>query len=158
MRLKFYKVRPEAKLPQRAHPVDAGLDLFYCSDPNFDSHCLWSPNDEFKIPPGENCLIPTGLKVETPGGYMLEVKNKSSIASKRQLIVGACIIDPEYTGEIYVNLHNIGRKSQIVTPGQKIAQIVLIPIAICVVDEITYDPAIRGTSRGEDGFGSTGEY
>ena len=157
MKLQFYKLRGPAKLPHRAHPTDAGMDLFYCPDPVQKSACIWEPDRAFKIPPGENCLVPTGLKVDLPPGYMLEIKNKSGIASKRQLIVGACVVDPGYTGEIYVNLHNIGRVTQDVTPGTKIAQAVLVPIVVCEVEETFRDPSVQDTSRGSGGFGSTGE-
>ena len=156
MKLKFYKVRESAKLPERAHATDVGMDVFYCPDPEQSSPCIWEPERHFKIPPGENCLIPTGIKVDLQSGCMLEVKNKSGVASKRQLIVGACVIDPGYTGEIYVNLHNIGRKTQEIKAGTKIAQMVLVPVVMCGIEEISYDPSDCETSRGSGGFGSTG--
>ena len=59
---------------------------------------------------------------------MLEVKNRSSVASKRSLIVGACVVDSGYDGEVFVNLHNIGNESQVIKPGDKIAQAVMIPV------------------------------
>ena len=158
MELEFYKIREDAKLPYRAHPNDAGMDLFYCPDLTQESICIWRPNRSFRVPPGENCLVPTGLKVDLPPRYMLEIKNKSSIASKRQLIVGACVVDPGYTGEIYVNLHNVGRATQNISDGQKIAQAVLVPIEICGVKEVFTDPEHKETNRGSGGFGSTGEF
>mgnify|MGYP003126853768 CR=1 FL=1 len=82
MNLKFYKIREGAKIPKRAHPSDAGMDLFYCPDLLQNDTCIWEPGHKFKIPAGENCLIPTGIKVDLPSGYMLEVKNKSGIAAK----------------------------------------------------------------------------
>ena len=89
---------------------------------------------------------------------MLEVKNKSGTASKRQLIVGACVIDPGYTGEVYVNLHNIGHKTQVIKPGDKIAQAVLIPIVHCGIVEAEIDDFANDDSeRGAGGFGSTGD-
>ena len=158
MKLKFYKIRSGAKLPNRAHPTDAGADLFYCPDLSQNSPCIWNPHHKFKIPPGENCLVPTGLKVDLPPNYMLEIKNKSGVANKKQLIVGACVIDPGYTGEIFVNLHNIGKTTQELLSGQKIAQAILIPIEICEVEEAYTDPERKRTHRGSGGFGSTGEY
>ena len=104
MRIKVYRIRPNARLPVRAHQMDAGMDLFYC--PNGEKK-LYDSKDFF-IPPKESRLIPTGIKVEIPYGHMLEIKNKSGIAHKRQLMVGACVVDPGYNGEVYVNLHNIG--------------------------------------------------
>ena len=88
---------------------------------------------------------------------MLEVKNKSGIASKRQLVVGACVVDPGYDGEIYVNLHNIGVSTQIIKPGDKIAQAVLVPVVHCGIEEATEDNLNNGSTRGDGGFGSTGD-
>ena len=158
MKLKFYKIREDAKLPRRAHPTDVGMDIHYCPDLSQISHCIWNPGHKFKIPPGENCLVPTGLKVDLPPGYMLEIKNKSGVASKRQLILGACVVDPGYTGEIFINLHNIGRETQEIAPGEKIAQAVLVPVEICDVEESFVDPGNKQTTRGSGGFGSTGEF
>mgnify|MGYP005823202289 CR=1 FL=1 len=156
MKLKFYKIRSHAKLPARAHAADAGMDLFYCPDPNQDPDCFWKPEGEYRIPPGASCLVPTGLKVIVPSNHMLEIKNKSGIAHKQKLIIGACVVDPGYTGEIYINLHNIGGDTKIIHPGQKIAQAVLAPVVICDPDEISYDPSDLNTERSEGGFGSTG--
>ena len=156
MKLKFYKIRSDAKLPVRAHSVDAGADLFYCQDPDQDPDCYWKPEGEYRIPPGESCLVPTGLKVIVPNNHMLEIKNKSGVAHKQKLIVGACVVDPGYTGEIYVNLHNIGGSTKVIQPGQKIAQIVLVPIVICEVEETEQDPSSINTDRSSGGFGSTG--
>ena len=128
MELEFYKIREDAKLPHRAHPTDAGMDLFYCPDLTQESVCIWRPNRSFRVPPGENCLVPTGLKVDLPPRYMLEIKNKSSIASKRQLIVGACVVDPGYTGEIFVNLINVGERETVVQSGAPLpVQLVVVP-------------------------------
>ena len=87
---------------------------------------------------------------------MLEVKNKSGIASKRSLIVGACVIDSGYDGQVFVNLHNIGLSEQMIKPGDKLAQLVLIPIETC--DFVVTDAKLNDdSSRCEGGFGSTGD-
>tara|TARA_Y100000593_G_scaffold94950_1_gene197528 strand:- start:2631 stop:3107 length:477 start_codon:yes stop_codon:yes gene_type:complete len=156
-RISFYKVREDAKLPERAHPTDAGADIFYCPDRDWSSKCKWE-GDTILIAAGESCLIPTGLKVDLPSGYMLEIKNKSGVATKKRLIVGACVVDAGYTGEIYVNLQNIGRQNQMIEPNQKIAQAVVVPIATPEIVETKHDPASGETSRGSGGFGSTGEF
>ena len=155
--LYFYKVRKNAKMPHRAHIMDAGADLFYCTDPDY-THQLWGENGDIMIAAGESCWIPTGLKVDLPRGYMMEIKNKSGIATKLRLLVGACVVDAGYTGEIYVNLQNIGKTNQRIAPGQKIAQAVVIPIVTPDIWETPHDPAIRRTARGSGGFGSTGEF
>ncbi len=153
MNLKVYKIRSDAKLPVRAYRTDAGMDIFYC--PNGEKK-LYDCTKEFFIPPKESRLLPTGIKVEVPYGYMLEVKNKSGIASKKQLVVGACVIDCGYDGEVYVNLHNIGHDTQSFKPGEKIAQAVLVPINHCGIEEVFEDNLNQKTERGSGGFGSTG--
>ena len=82
MNLKVYRMRPDAKLPVRAYQTDAGMDLFYC--PNGEKK-LYDCTKDFFVPPHESRLLPTGIKVEVPYGYMMEIKNKSGIASKRRL-------------------------------------------------------------------------
>jgi dUTP pyrophosphatase len=154
MVLKVYRIRPDAILPVRVHKTDAGMDLFYCS--NGDKK-LYNTED-FYIPPKTSRLLSTGIKVEIPYGHMLEIKNKSGIAYKRQLLVGACVIDPGYDGEIYINLHNIGAETQVIKEGDKIAQAVMVPIVHCRVEEVETDEFLNFHSRrGDGGFGSTGD-
>ena len=88
---------------------------------------------------------------------MLEIKNKSGIASKRGLIVGACVVDRGYTGEIFVNLHNPSDRTQTLHAGDKIAQAVFVKIEtnVRLVDsDNIYDDE---TSRGDGALGSTGD-
>lgn len=120
MIIEYSRVRPDAKPPTRANPSDAGLDLFY--NPDDPSETAVS------IGPGESKLFQTGLRVGVPHGFMLEIKNRSSIASKRSLLVGACVVDSGYDGEIFVNLHNVGNTPQIVSRHEKIAQAVMVPV------------------------------
>ena len=89
---------------------------------------------------------------------MLQIMNKSGIASKRQLITGACVVDAGYDGEIFVNLQNIGPRPQVIEPGQKIAQAVLLPIVLPDFEVIEED-LVYGTktSRGPGALGSTGD-
>lgn len=153
MDLKIVKLREDAKLPQRAYPTDAGMDLFYC--PNGDRiHII--REEGRAVEPRESVLLPTGIRIQVPYGYMLEIKNKSGIAYKRQLIVGACVVDSGYEGEVYVNLHNIGLSTQYIKPGSKIAQAVLVPISHCGVEEVTEKQFAKNSQRGHGGFGSTG--
>tara|TARA_R110000824_G_scaffold1643_6_gene8155 strand:+ start:7489 stop:7959 length:471 start_codon:yes stop_codon:yes gene_type:complete len=155
MNLKVFKIRPEARLPQRAHRTDAGMDLYYC--PRGDKK-LYDDEEGYHIPPRESRLLTTGIKMEVPYGYMLEVKNKSGIAFKRQLLVGACVVDPGYDGELYVNLHNVGQRTQIIRPGDKIAQAVLVPVVHCGIEEVKDDKLLnRHSARGQGAFGSTGD-
>ena len=149
MKLKVYKTRPTAKLPVRAHPTDAGMDLFYCPE----------RLQMVSLKPGQTSLFETGLKIGVPPGRMLQVMNKSGIATKKQLVVGACVVDSGYSGEVFVKLHNIGNKEVFIEPGQKIAQAVLLPVFTPEIEEVNtsqvYDDE---TTRGEGGFGSTGDF
>jgi dUTP pyrophosphatase len=91
---------------------------------------------------------------------MLEVKNRSSLAAKRNLIVGACVIDSGYDGEVFVNLHNIGRNVQYIKPGERIAQVVMIPVihfrAIAASHDNLYEwYPITLSNRGDGALGST---
>ena len=152
MKLRVYKIREAAKLPIRAHAADAGIDLFYCPD---KKHALYGTN--YCVHPSESKIVPTGIKVEVPYGFMLEIKNKSSVAAKKQLLVGACVVDSGYDGEVFVNLHNVGAESRVIQPGQKIAQGVLIPVEPCVVVECGTDTLNENSTRGAGALGSTGD-
>lgn len=146
--VKVFRVRPQAKLPKRAHPTDAGLDFFYCPKDNIN----------ITIPPMTSVLLNTGIKMEVPASCMLQIMNKSGIASKRSLLTGACVVDSGYDGEIFVNLHNVGKEPQTITPGQKIAQGVFVHISTPALVEISEDLIYEmETSRGSGALGSTGD-
>ena len=151
MLIDYFKLRDSAIDPVRANPSDAGLDVFYCPSDNRDS---------VKLPAGESIVLETGLKFGVPHGFMLEVKNRSSVASKMKLVVGACVIDPGYNGELYVNLINVGKHDQIIENGAKIAQVVMVPVihfrARKIMSDVLYDSNICISNRGTGGFGSTG--
>ena len=91
MELKVFRLRGNAKLPTRAHDGDAGMDLYYCTEKG-------GP-DSVPVYPGETKMFPTGIKAEIPRGFMIEVKNKSSIAAKKQLLVGACVVGACVVGD-----------------------------------------------------------
>ena len=119
MMVEYFRIRRTANPPTRANPSDAGLDVHFSPANGTDS---------VTVGPGESAVLPTGLKFGVPHGYMLEVKNRSGLASKRSLVVGACVIDSGYDGEVFINLHNIGSTVQAVNAGDKIAQVVLVPV------------------------------
>ncbi len=147
--VKVYKVRSDAKIPDRAHSTDAGMDFFFCPEKTMVRK---------RIPAGSSILLQTGVKVQVPEGCMLQIMNKSGVASKKHLITGACVVDEGYDGEIFVNLHNIGPHAQFIEPGQKIAQGVFIQIQKPNL-EIIEEDSIYGTStdRGAGALGSTGD-
>lgn len=137
--------------PVRANPSDAGLDLRYnpvIKDP------IW-------VAPGASVIIPTGLKFGIPHGYMLQIMNRSGNAAKKRLIVGACVVDSGYDGEVFVNLHNIGSTIQTIVPGDKVAQGVVIPVVHARFVETSEDNLydwypITISDRGDGALGSTG--
>lgn len=154
MKLKFTKMHHDVKTPERAHATDAGLDIFAYIGPKVEGVVV----PYMRISPNTSAVVSTGIKVEVPAGYMLQVCNRSSVASKQSLVVGAEIIDSGYAGEIFVNLHNIGLESQFVQKNGKIAQLIMIPIVtpelVEVIESDLYSDNI--SERGEGGFGSTG--
>ena len=147
MIIEYQRVDQYAKVPTRSNPSDAGLDVY--------AHL----EDPVAIEPGESALIKTGLKFGIPHGYMLQVMNRSSVAAKRSLVVGAHVIDSGYDGEVFINLHNIGSKTQIVKYGDKIAQLVMVPVVTFrprLVGEELYRQPITISDRGDGALGSTG--
>ena len=158
MLIDYFKLRDSVKDPVRSNPSDAGLDVFWC--PSENSGLEYNKNEGLYIPSGESVILETGLKFGVPHGFMLEVKNRSSIASKKSLIVGACVIDPGYNGELFINLLNVGRSDRLIKPGDKIAQLIMVPIihfrARKVMTDSLYDSDICISNRGSGGFGSTG--
>jgi len=154
MILQYHMLRGCDYPPLRANPSDAGLDL------------RWTPTEQsesaLSIAPGESVLVPTGCVFGIPHGYMMEIKNKSSVAYKRQLLVGACVVDSGYEGEVFVNLHNIGSETQHLDPGDKVAQAVVIPVVharfIASESPDIYDwYPITISHRGTGALGSTGK-
>tara|TARA_R100000008_G_scaffold75510_1_gene54808 strand:- start:140 stop:610 length:471 start_codon:yes stop_codon:yes gene_type:complete len=113
------------------------------------------------IKPGENHLLPTGLTFGVPHGYMLQVCNRSSMGAKRSLVVGAHIVDSGYDGEVFIDLHNIGTEVQYVNIGDKIAQLVLVPVVHfrprLVSDGQLYREDISMSNRDDGALGSTDE-
>lgn len=147
MIIEIEKIRESVKTPERANPSDAGLDVFF------------SPADGKKITifSNENKLLPIGCKFGVPHGYMLQVCNRSSIAAKKDLIVGAHIIDAGYDGEVFIDLHNIGASAQTISPGDKIAQLIMVPVIHFRVRESKdlYEETIVISDRGDGALGST---
>jgi len=154
MMIEYVRVREDVKPPIRANPSDAGLDVFFCPDDAAVS--------AITIPVGGSVILATGLRFGVPHGYMLQAMNRSGIAAKRSLVVGAHVIDSGYDGEVFINLHNIGKVTQVVKVGTKIAQLVMIPVVPFRALETNtgnlynwYPITISG--RGDGALGSTGE-
>ena len=146
--MKFSKVR-EVKVPTRGTSLSAGIDFFVPSDYN-DGH----PRG---ILPNQSVLIPSGIKVNVPSGYALIAFNKSGIATKKNLQVGACVVDEDYQGEIHIHLTNVGSEIVSIQKDDKIVQFILIPVLYAGVTEVQESELFTETTeRGSGGFGSTG--
>lgn len=136
------RLHPDARLPERAHPGDAGLDLY--------AVCA------VDLPPGGRAAVPTGWAVAIPEGHAGLVVPRSGLALRHGVTVANApgLIDAGYRGELQVLLVNMGTEPHTVSPGDRIAQLVVTPIAQAVATEVDDLPESDG--RDEGGFGSTG--
>ena len=143
MKISVKNLHPAARLPVYATEEAAGADL--CA-------CLEAP---VTIGPGETVVIPTGLAVEIPRGYVGLVFGRSGLALKRELAPANKVggIDSDYRGELKTALHNHGTEPQTVEPGERISQLVLVPY---LTAQFTEADSLSDTQRGTGGFGSTG--
>ena len=144
--MKISKIR-NVKTPERGTPLSAGLDFFVPND---------FPGEHFLLP-GDAVNIPSGIKVKVPHGFALVFMNKSGVAVKKGLQVGACVVDEDYQGEVHLHVRNTSTDVQSIKPGEKLVQALLIPVDYCDVEVVNVDELYEeGTQRGEGGFGSTG--
>lgn len=132
------KLDPGAYMPERAHSADAGYDL--------------RSTVSGYLPAGKAMVIDTGVHVQIPRGYVGMLKSKSGLNVWHN-IVGEGVIDSGYTGSICVKLYNHGTKDYRIEVGDKISQLVILPI---LTPEIELVSTLEETDRGENGFGSTG--
>lgn len=144
--LKFIKTK-EVKSPVRGHDTDAGIDFFVPDD--FEGIVLL---------PNEDILIDSGIKVIVPKGYALIFKEKSGVATKKKLTLGASVVDSDYRGVVHFHLFNSGEYPQEILAGDKITQGLIVPISLCKPVEISEEEYNSyNTERGNNGFGSTGD-
>ena len=139
MTLFIKKLSTTATIPKYVHPHDAGMDLY--------------SSEMIIIQPGERKLIPTGIAMAIPSGYVGLIWDKSGIATNHGLKTMAGGIDAGYRGEIKILIHNLSNQPYTVQAGTKIAQMLIQPV---VQNEIIEVKELDDTSRGEGGFGSTG--
>lgn len=143
MNVKIKYVNPEAKRPEYATEGSAGMDLSAVMD------------NPVTLRVGGRAMIPTGIALQIPEGYGGFIFPRSGLSYKKGISMANCVgvIDSDYTGEIKVVLHNISGHDYTVNPGDRIAQLVFMPVAkaeLQVVEELDT------TERGGGGFGSTG--
>lgn len=144
MVLKIKRLAADVALPRRETPGSAGFDL--------QAH-IEAP---LMVAPGEWAMVPTGLAMEIPQGFAGMVFSRSGLGTKSNMVVaqGVGVIDSDYRGEVKVPLRNMGKEPYTLAPGQRIAQLVLLPVGLPQVQEAE---DLSGTQRGGGGFGSTGE-
>jgi dUTP pyrophosphatase len=140
--IRIKKLHLNALVPRYAHgpDEDAGMDL----------HSV----EAVSIAPGETKLVATGLAIELPPGYEAQIRPRSGLALKYGITLpnSPATIDPGYRGELRVILHNLGRQTFEIQPGERIAQMV-----IARYEAVEWEEAeLSVSARGDDGFGSSG--
>ena len=140
--LPFKRLDPDAPLPERAHPGDAGFDLRSAVD--------------VEVGPGERAMVPTGLAVAIPGGHAGLVLPRSGLASKHGLTIANApgLIDAGYRGEVICTVVNLDRTTPVrISRGDRIAQLVVVAVPDLQAE---WADELPPSTRGEGGFGSTG--
>jgi dUTP pyrophosphatase len=109
---------------------------------------------ELTLAPGERLLVPCGFAIAIPRGYEGQVRPRSGLALKKGLSIPNApgTIDPDYRGEVSVILINLSAEPVRIAPGERIAQLVVCPVAVCDFEEVA---ELDETTRGDGGFGHT---
>ena len=143
MVMKWKRLHKEAQAPERQTPGSAGYDL--CA-------CIQEP---VVLEPGDSFAFPTGLAAEIPAGCVGLVFTRSSMGVKHGITLpnSVGVIDSDYRGELVVPLQNYGKEPYAVQPGERVAQLIIVPVALPRLEEAR---ELSSTQRGEGGFGSTG--
>lgn len=138
------KVRENAVIPKRATNDSAAVDLVACLE------------EPVTIGPGDSALIPTGIALAVPSGFGAFLFARSGLGIKHGIALsnGVGVIDADYRGEVCVGLHNSSKESYTVNPGDRIAQMAIMPVAMV---EFLEAETLSETERGTGGFGSTGK-
>lgn len=144
MRINIKKLTETAKLPERGSAYAAGYDLFA------------DLKETVEIAPKQTLMINTGVAMEIPEGYWGGIFARSGLSTKEGLRPANCVgvVDADYRGPICVALHNDSEVVRTVTPGQKVAQMVVVPFLAVEFEEVA---ELSDTVRGVGGFGSTGK-
>ena len=168
-KIRFTRIR-DVKAPSY-HVGDAGSD-FYVPENTQDfldalikknieelDNNIWVEGDDIVVGPHSQVLIPCGIKVDIlDKNTYLDAENKSGIATKKELLVGAQVVDAIYQGEVHINLHNVSDKPQRIGFGTKVVQFLHKEYIQTVWEEISNDEydKIETSERGTGGFGSSG--
>lgn len=164
--LKFFKLSPSSIIPKFATEQAACFDLTACFEIGDKIKCIAQSQNEtlrrvtdrgIAIHPNERFLIPTGLILDIPQGYCVEVYIRSGISYKLGLTLNNCvgIIDSDYTEQLYISVANNSGTAQYIQKGERIAQAKLVKLVETVLEETLERPGLK-TDR-VSGFGSTGK-
>jgi len=140
MILKIKKLHPDAKTPKYAHHDDAGFDLFAIQN--------------ITLKKGERFMIPTGIAMEIPGGYVGLVWDKSGLSMKHGIKTVGGVVDSVYRGEVFIGVINLGDNDYTFEKGHKVAQMIIQKRETVDFEEVK---ELSDTVRGDGGFGSTGK-
>lgn len=140
--VKFTKLDLRATTPTYAHEGDAGMDL----------HCIL--DHELHLEMGNSYVFSTGIAVEIPPGYEGQIRGRSGLNFKKDIVCPTGTIDAPYRGELCVKLYNNGHQTRRFKHGDRIAQIVFAPVMRANLIEVA---SLSDTERGEKGFGSSGQ-
>ena len=144
MEVKYSKSNVDAVSPEYAYPTDSGFDLY--------------STEEIYVESFDRVLVPTGLHIDIPENYEIQVRSKSGLALKQGLMVlnSPGTVDQGYTGEIKVIIFNTTRETVKIEKGQKIAQAVFSPVVCGKWVTLKEINNITEKDRSSNGFGSTG--
>jgi dUTP pyrophosphatase len=149
--LKVTRLYPDVKLPRVATENSIGADVYaYCKSEN-------GREIKMVIPPGSTRMIPTGIVTVAQPPFSILCCSRSGLAAQGIFVTNAPgVIDPDYRGELKILLHNAGVQNHWVQHGDRIAQLLLVPIPTPDVSDSDLDLRHLETLRGAAGFGSTG--
>ncbi len=140
IKIKIKKLKENAIVPRYAHEGDAGMDLFSAED--------------YVVLAGKRQLVSTGIAMELPEGYFASIRGKSGLAYKKGISILGGVIEWTYRGEYGVIILNTGAEDFEIKAGDGVAQVAIAPVATAEVEEVE---ELSETTRGDGGFGSTGE-
>jgi dUTP pyrophosphatase len=160
--VKFIKLFDRIKTPEQVDAGSVGSDLRVILDGlehiqrSLDNEGYISDTYVY-IAPQEKITFRTGLKVEIPKGHHMEIHVRSSLGFKKDLALSNTtgIIDSSYRGELFVSLRNIGNETVMISEGERVAQMIVLPYPKVIYKEVT---ELSETIRGEGGIGSSGKF
>ncbi|MBT3816891.1 MAG: dUTP diphosphatase [Candidatus Magasanikbacteria bacterium] len=142
MKVKIKQMHDDAILPKYAHPGDVGLDVY-------------NREEDYTLQPGERKVFFVGFSLKFEPGYVARVCDRSSVPNHYGLHTMGGIYDAGYRGEYNVQLVNLSDKEVTIEKNQKIAQILIYPVIIAELEEVT---ELSDSDRGDGRFGSTGKF